>query len=380
MKSRNLCLLGCAIFIALTGSLALAAGHTQLFNQPIIPNLPSTGPTASVTTVPATNGDVNPYGVAFVPTGFPSSGALQAGNILVSNFNNSANLQGTGTTIVQIDPTTFTQSVFFQGPTGLGLTTALGVLKGGFVLVGNVPSTGGLGVCTQNGNVEEGVEQGSLMILDKSGNLVKTLSNEEFLDGPWDLTISDQGHSAQLFISNVLSGTVVRIELSINGNDVLDPVIVTSTTQIASGYGHSCNAAAFVLGPTGLAFNKQKNILYVASTADNKIYGIKNASSSKDNGTGAIVVQDATHLHGPLGLVVAPNGDLIAAQGDAVNIDSAQPSEIVEFASNGKFVAQVSVDPALGGAFGIGLATSNNGFTFAAVDDNTSKLEIWEVK
>jgi hypothetical protein len=52
-------------------------------------------------TVPA-NGDVNPYGIAQVPT---SIGSLVAGNLLISNFNNSANLQGTGTTLVQITPT-----------------------------------------------------------------------------------------------------------------------------------------------------------------------------------------------------------------------------------------------------------------------------------
>jgi hypothetical protein len=35
------------------------------------------------------NGDVNPYGVAIVPV---TQGALVKGNMLVSNFNNSANL------------------------------------------------------------------------------------------------------------------------------------------------------------------------------------------------------------------------------------------------------------------------------------------------
>ena len=371
MKPGNICLLACAIVIALTADLALA------FDKPIIPNLPNTA--TSVSTVPLTNGDLNPYGVAFVPNGFPAGGLLQPGDILVSNFNDSGNIQGTGTTIVAITPAG-EQSVFFQGQTGLGLTTALGVLKRGFVLVGNVPSTGGLGVCTQNGNVEQGVEQGSLIFLDKNGNLVKTLSNATFLDGPWDLTINDEGATAQLYISNVLSGTVVRIELSINANDVLDPVVVQSTTQIASGYTIRCDSAAFVVGPTGLALNPQNGILYVASTGDNIIYGVKNPSSTKDKGKGTIVVQDATHLHGPLGLVVAPNGDLISAQGDAVNADSNHPSEIVEFTSKGTFVAQYSIDPALGSAFGIALVTSKNGFTFAAVDDTLSVLDVWEVK
>jgi hypothetical protein len=379
MRTKSLCLLCCAVFVVLTGIPALAHFDHHHQQQAIIPNLPAT-PTHSITTVPP-NGDVNPYGVAFVPWGFPSGGPLQPGDILVSNFNNFNNLQGTGTTIVLIDPTTSTQSLFFQGQTGLGLTTALGILKRGFVLVGNVPSTNGAGVCTQNGDVEQGVEQGSLIILDKNGNLVKTLSNAEFLDGPWDLTINDEGDFAQLFISNVLSGTVVRLELSINENDILDPVIVLSTTQIASGYLHQCNSAAFVVGPTGLAYDNDRDILYVASTGDNAIFAIRDARRTrKDNGMGKIVVNDAVHLHGPLGLVLAPNGDLITSQGDAVNEDTTHPSEIVEFTPWGKFVAQISIDPAIGGAFGIALHSFGDGFTFAAVDDNTSVLDVWVVK
>jgi len=51
-------------------------------------------------TVPA-NGDVNPYGLAVVPT---SVGSLTAGDFLVSNFNAKSNNQGTGTTIVELTP------------------------------------------------------------------------------------------------------------------------------------------------------------------------------------------------------------------------------------------------------------------------------------
>src|SRR5271165_1206475 len=49
----------------------------------------------AVPTVPG-NGDVNPYGVAFVPPEFPTGGTINPGDILVSNFNNSMNFQGTG--------------------------------------------------------------------------------------------------------------------------------------------------------------------------------------------------------------------------------------------------------------------------------------------
>src|ERR1700730_14942519 len=59
--------------------------------------------TINSSTIP-TNGDLNPYGVAFVPRHFPQGGTIAAGDVLASNFNSSANIQGTGTTIVQLTP------------------------------------------------------------------------------------------------------------------------------------------------------------------------------------------------------------------------------------------------------------------------------------
>ena len=44
---------------------------------------------------------MNPYGIVTVPS---SVGSLMRGSLLISNFNNSENLQGTGTTLVQITP------------------------------------------------------------------------------------------------------------------------------------------------------------------------------------------------------------------------------------------------------------------------------------
>ena len=45
--------------------------------------------TVVASTIPS-NGDVNPYGIVRIPK---TIGTLVAGNILVSNFNNSANLR-----------------------------------------------------------------------------------------------------------------------------------------------------------------------------------------------------------------------------------------------------------------------------------------------
>jgi DNA-binding beta-propeller fold protein YncE len=333
----------------------------------ILPQLPASSERI-VSTVPS-NGDENPYGVAFVPDFIAPGGLLEPGDILVSNFNNSGNIQGTGTTIVRISRTG-QPSVFFQGNPGLGLTTALGVWSRGFVLVGNLPTT-------NNGST---IQPTSLLVINKNGKMVADLSDPALLAGPWDLTVVDEGLFAQIFVSNVLSGTVTRLDVSTDfaGNTFT----VNSKTQIASGYLHRTDPAALVVGPTGLAFDPLRNLLYVASTGDNKIFAIPNPLfTNKDNRTGQLIYQDNVHLHGPLGLALAPNGHLITANGDAVNPGpNGTQNLLVEFTPAGQFVAQFQVDPgAAGGAFGLAIGFGLEGFRFAAVDDDANTLEIWQI-
>jgi hypothetical protein len=346
----------------------LALGTAAALADDLTPLLPPMSVTTS--TVPP-NGDLNPYGVAFVPPGFPSSGTmLTAGDLLVSNFNNAqsaGNLQGTGTTIVRIAPNG-KLAVFFQGMK-LGLSTALGVLKAGYVVVGNVPTTDG----TFNT-----IQPGSLLVLNRSGAVIQqwTLATAG-IDGPWDLTIFDQGSQAKIFVSNVLKGNVVRLDVSIDDNGVH----LNRSTQVASGYPHRGDPAALVVGPTGLAYDPSRDVLYVASTEDNAIFAVYGAGTSQhDGGKGALIYSDSKHLHGPLALALGPNGDLFTANGDAINSDPSQPSELVEFTPQGRFVAQLSVDPAQGGAFGLAFSQPHGEFVrFAAVDDNVPNVTIWHL-
>jgi hypothetical protein len=324
-------------------------------------------------TIPA-NGDVNPYGVAFVPSNFPKGGAIAPGDILVSNFNNSGNTQGTGTTIIKLTPNgsiapAGSASTFFTS-TPIGLTTALGVLQGGFVLVGNVPTSGGV------------IQAGSLQIVDRSGNHVASFTNQ--LNDPWDLTIYEQSNNSTVFVSNVngdakknKNGSVTRLNLIISSAGIS----VTGTTVIARGYTVEPNAAALVLGPTGLAYDATTDTLFVASTADNAIFAVPNAGNRTGSaGTGNVIFKD-DHLRGPLALAFAPNGDLITSNGDAVNPDPTQPSEIVEFTKSGEFVGQFNVDAGQGGAFGIAIAlVGGDTARLAAVDDNTNSLIVIDQK
>jgi hypothetical protein len=327
-------------------------------HQPFLPS-----PVQSVSTVPA-NGDVNPYGVAFVPPQFPKGGAANTGDILVSNFNAASNLQGTGTTIVDIPAAGGTASLFFQSSTPAGLTTALNILRKGFVLVGNFPSTDG--TC-QNSTA------GSIIVINKSGKQVGSIADSS-INGPWDSALFDEGNSAKFFVANGLNGTVVRLDLKVSSSGVS----VERETQIASGYLHQCDPVTFVDAPTGLVYDAQKDVLYVASSADNAVFAVSNAGyTEKDHGTGKLIYSDNAHLHGPLGMIMAPNGHLVVANNDSINPDPNQPSEIVEFTVGGKFVKEISVDPAFGGSFGLAVMTHRDTARFAAVDDNVPVLLIW---
>lgn len=169
---------------------------------------------------------------------------------------------------------------------------------------------------------------------------------------------------------------MTRLDLTVESNNVT----LNKATGIASGYLFAPNTAALVVGPTGLAYDPDADVLYVASTDDNEIFAVKHAATaSASSGTGAVIYHDQTHLHGPLALVLAPNGHLISSQGDAINPDPAHQSEIVEFTKTGKFVTQFSIDSALGAAFGIAIAKHDaDAVDFAAVDDATNTLTLYQ--
>jgi hypothetical protein len=167
---------------------------------------PLPAPTAS--TVPG-NGDVNPYGVAFVPRSVPTDGVLKQNAILVSNFNNNQNLQGTGTTIVQIQKDG-TQTVFFTASGTQGRSAALGIFSDGLVLCGSLPSADGTSATARPGNI---------LVIDRFGNLRGTLTNANLISGPWGMAIRELGQGrALVFVSNVLTGTILRMDVIENGS------------------------------------------------------------------------------------------------------------------------------------------------------------------
>jgi hypothetical protein len=335
------------------------------------------GPLTHIDKVASTvpnNGDVNPYGVAVVQR---SVGALTEGNILVSNFNNKGNLQGTGTTIVQISPAgklkVFAQldAKHLPGacPGGVGFTTALVVLRSGWVIVGSLPTSDGTSATAQ---------AGCLIVFDSRGKAVETFSGGS-INGPWDMTAFEGEDRTALFVTNVLNGTVagggsevdhgtvVRINLAVDESDM--PRILTETT-IGSDFGEKTDPAALVIGPTGVGLGSD-GTLYVADTLANRIAAIPMAlSRSGTDHTGTTVSQGGA-LNAPLGLATAPNGNILTVNAGDGNMVETTPG------TPGTQVVVKTVDVSTpGGAGGdlFGLAISRDGTGVYFVNDGNNAL------
>jgi hypothetical protein len=324
-------------------------------------------------TIPA-NGDVNPYGVAVVGT---SLGKLYRGDVLVSNFNNFNNLQGTGSTIVEISPTG-QQTLFAQisasnlagpCPGGVGLTTALAILPGGWVVVGSLPSTDGTTATSG---------AGCLIVLDSNGNVRETISGDG-INGPWDMTTLSFGNLAELFVTNVLNGTEAANGAVVHGGTVLrllallspnSPPQVIARTTIGSGFFEQSSSTAFVIGPTGLGLDGN-GTLYVADTGENRITGIPDAVFRLNSAGTGFQLTAGGALNAPLGLTIAPNGDVLTVNGN--------DGFIVETTPAGAQVAKFLLDnsgspPGAGALFGLAVAPYGSGVYY--VDDATNFLRL----
>ena len=342
----------------------------------------SPAPLRTITTIASTvpaNGDLNPYGIFVVPS---TTGNLVQGDLLISNFNASSNLQGTGTTIMQISPggtvSQFAQIDASNLPGtctgGVGLTTALGVLRAGWVIVGSLPTTDGTSATAQ---------AGCLLVLDPSGNVVETIYGT-LINGPWDMAVLDHstlsgGGTASLFVTNVLNGTVaaggsvvnqgtvVRVDLTLSKSA---PPFVEAMTVIGSGFAERTDPAALVIGPTGVGLSADGFSLYVADSLNNRVaaiaYPITRQTSDR---TGATITKGGS-LNDPLGLTVASNGDILTVNGD--------DGYLVQTTPHGLQVAKTLLDssgspPGAGALFG--LVTVGQSLYY--VDDAANTLNLF---
>lgn len=325
-------------------------------------------------TVPA-NGDQNPYALVIAPVW---AGKIQKDDVLITNFNDRNNLQALGSTIMAYTPATRKMALFAsiprhlaQCPGGIGLTTAMTMLTSGWVIVGSLPSQDGT-TATKG--------QGCLVVLDPRGNVAGTITGPT-INGPWgNMAVVDKGTTATLFVSNtgygveapgqdvIRKANVVRIELSIPAGH---PPVVAQETVVGSGFGEQADKDVFIVGPTGLALGRN-GVLYVSDAIDNRIAAIPDAlTRTTSAGVGQDVTKDGL-LHRPLAMTMAPNGNLLVANG--------QNGQCVEIdPTTGKQLHALWIDankaqspPGSGDLFGIAMNPTGDGFYY--VKDEMSTL------
>jgi len=146
------------------------------------------------------------------------------------------------------------------------------------------------------------------------------------------------------------------------------PPKMTGVTVVGGGFPWRLNKAALIQGPTGLALGKH-GTLYVVSTIGNSISAIPDAvTRTSPMKPGAGVLTSGGSLNGPLGLALAPGGDLIAVNGDDGNATEITPS--------GRQAATVTLVPhGAGDLFGLVPTPDGQGLLF--VNDGTNALDLF---
>ncbi len=321
------------------------------------------------------NGDQNPYALVVAPV---SAGTVVKGDVLVDNFNNNANLQGTGSTIVDYRPSTGQMTTFaviphdLAGcPGGIGLSTAMTMLKTGWVIVGSAPSTDG---------TTKTLGAGCLIVLDSSGKVAGTITGPDIND-PWgNMAVIDNGETATLFLSNVgfdigTSGdatvhdkaTVLRLGLSIAAGKA---PVVTSRTVVADGLGSQADPGVFLIGPTGLALGKD-GTLYVSDAEQNRVVAIADAAARTDSaGTGKEITKGGL-LQRPLAMDFAPNGHLLVVNGLNGQVVEIDPASGAQTGAMWIDTDEAQSPPGSGDLFGIAVNPDGKGFYYVEDDVNT---------
>jgi hypothetical protein len=304
-------------------------------------------------TVDPTNGDQNPYGLAIAPV---SMGLLTAGDLVICNFNDAANVQGSGTTIEILHPAPgSTPTRMVQDP--------------------NLKGCAALAVANDDSPWAAAYASNLAPFYGPTGALVSTLSGGPW-SGPWGEIYAPAFGSgvASYVTSNATSGTIVRVN-----------VAGTTFTTIASGF--TLNAGAVpgnILAASGLTYDATNDTLFVVDSNNNRVLAFagystlgSNAIVVDSNGTfsgpsaaSARVMFSGAPLNAPISAAQLFNGDLVVGNtGDNV---------LVELSLTGKVVATQNLDSGpVGALFGIvaaGTDASSTKIYFNDDNDNTVKL------
>jgi hypothetical protein len=380
MKSQMLQAMGGALtLVIMTGCGGSTQPYTSTPPASSVPATPALTQLHTVTTigstVDATNGDSNPYGLMIAPI---TAGNVTAGDLVVCNFNDVNGVAGNGTTVEDLAPTAgAVPKRIAQDPS----------LQGCDALAPN-PANGYIWAAAYTANDNP--------IFTPSGKLVSTLASNYSWMNPWgEIFASPQSTSASTgssygygssstsstswYVSDAKNGSIVQVAVTASG-------MVYHT--IATGFPINLTSQYGILAPAGLSYDPTTDTLYIVSSASNSVVAFKAASTIPANGitvttnmmtmalsfsgpnaSQASVVYSGAPLNYPVSSAILSNGNLVVGNtGDnnMVEIDPVQK----------KMVGEKLVDPGNSGAifgivtFGTSVATQKIYFN----DDNTNSV------
>jgi hypothetical protein len=328
-----------------SGSSTSSSGSTPVIGSMTITTLGST--------VDPVNGDQNPYGLAIAPA---TTGLLTAGDLVICNFNDSANVQGNGTTIEILHPTAgATPTRMVQDP--------------------NLKGCAALAIGSDDGPWAAAYSSNLAPFYGADGTLKSTLSAGPW-HGPWgEAFVPGMGLAAGTYVvSNATSGTLVRVDIA-----------GTTFTTVVSGF--TLNAGAVpgnILGASGLTYDSTGDTLFVVDSNQNRVIAFSgwsalganavtvsaDGSFSGPSASSAHVLFSGTPLDAPISAALLFNGDLVV--GNTGN------NLLVEISPAGKVVAMQNLDTGpVGALFGIvaaGTSASDTKIYFNDDNDNTVKV------
>ncbi|MDQ6929198.1 MAG: hypothetical protein M3126_00850 [Candidatus Eremiobacteraeota bacterium] len=307
-------------------------------------------------TVDPSNGDQNPYGLAIAPA---ERGLFQKGDLVVCNFNNAANVQGTGTTIVALHPK--------QGSTPLRVAQDRSLLGCTEVALGPTDNVWASAFAANDNP-----------IVSPNGAVLTTLAGGPW-SGPFGQVFAPAGeHRAPAFYeSNATNGTIVRINIK--------PGMPFTYDIIAKGFAVNGGAPGSILGPSGLQYDAQSDKLYIVDGDNNTVVTFRHVSTIPNGG---IVVSGHTFsgpfagrakllfsgepLNGPISSALLNDGHLVLGN----TLDPNGKNIMVEIDSHGRLLGTKNVDTGASGAiFGM-VAAPGHERSLYFNDDNENAVKV----
>lgn len=377
-----------AIFSAMALSLLLGCGSGMSSYSTMTPTGTPTPSSSGVitqlattttigSTVDATNGDNNPYGLAIAPM---TAGNITQGDLIVCNFNSNAssNASGQGTTIEDLAPTAGSKPKrIAQDPS----------LKGCDSLALN-PTNGAIWAAAYTANDNP--------IFKATGSLVSTLASSFSWQGPWGQVFaspttsmmsgggyygssgSTSSSTSAFYITDAKNGSIVQANLGSSG---------IQYNVIATGFPVSLTSQYGILAPAGLTYNPSTDTLYIVSSDTNSVVAFSSVSTIPANGitvaagmNGALtfsgpaagnakVIFSGSPLNYPVSSALLYNGDLVVGNTGDNNMVEINPS-------TGMMVGEKDVDTGNAGAI-FGIATTGNSLATQKIffnDDNSNSV------